>query len=70
MEDTPLHFQETQFGFEWGPVKIERHISHKGMVVLGIKTDKVDMDFYVTKSGQVRICIPAGQSVTVVANPN
>lgn len=67
MEDTPLHFQETQFGFEWGPVKIERHISHKGMIVLGIKTNKVDMDLYVTKSGKVNILIPPGQSVTVAA---
>jgi hypothetical protein len=50
-----------------GPVKIERHISHKGMIVLGLKTDKVDMDFYVMKSGQVKICIPAGQSVTMVS---
>jgi hypothetical protein len=67
MGDIPLHFQETQFGFEWGPVKIERHVSHKGMVILGIKTEKVDMDFYVTKSGQVKICIRSDQSVTVVS---
>jgi len=65
--DNILHFKETQFGFEWGPVKIERHISHNGMVVLGIKTDKVDMNFHVTKTGKVNICIPSGQSVTVVA---
>ena len=65
--DDILHFQETQFGFEWGPVKIERHISHKGMIVLGIKTDKVNMDLYVSKTGKVNICVPTGQSVTVVA---
>lgn len=65
--DKSLHFQETQFGFEWGPVKIERRVSDKGMVVLGIKTDKVDMDLYVTKSGKVSICIPAHQSVIVVS---
>lgn len=63
--DTALKFQETQFGFEWGPVKIERHISHNGMVVLGVKTNKVDMDLYVTKAGKVSICIPTHQSVTV-----
>ena len=65
--DTPLRFQETQFGFEWGPVKIDRQVSYKGMVVLGIKTDKVNLDLYVSKSGKVSICVPTGQSVTVVS---
>jgi hypothetical protein len=64
--DNILHFQETTYGFEWGPMKIERHISHKGYVILGLKTNKCNFDIYVTPSGMVKILVPQGQSLTVI----
>lgn len=49
----------TQYGFEWGPVTVERACSDnkKGWVLLLIKTAKHPdgMQIYVTKSGKVRV---------------
>lgn len=46
----------TQYGFEWGPVAVIRHCSDakKGWVAFGIKTNKVELQIYVTKTGKVR----------------
>ena len=54
---TDVHFANTQYGFEWGDAKIERHISDKkkGWIVLGIKTRKKDLQIYVTKTGKIRV---------------
>lgn len=49
----------TQYGFEWGPVSIERAASDekKGWVVLLVKTAKYPhgLQVYVTKTGKVRV---------------
>jgi S-adenosylhomocysteine hydrolase len=52
-----MNFEEIQYGFQWGPAKIERHISDekKGFVVMGLKTAKTDLQIYVTKTGKVRV---------------
>lgn len=51
------HFKETKYGFEYGAVEIERHMSDekRGWVIIGLKTPKCDYDVYVTKTGKVRI---------------
>lgn len=56
-----LHFKNTGFGFEWGPLKLTRHCSEekKGWVMLGIETPKHkghdELQVYVTKTGKIRI---------------
>ncbi len=49
----------TQYGFEWGPVEVERGFSDdkKGWVMLLVKTRKYphSMQVYVTKTGKVRV---------------
>lgn len=42
----------TEYGFEWGPVTVERHIEHKGMVIFGVRTKYKDLDVYVSPSGR------------------
>ena len=63
----PVYFKETPYGFEWGPsLTVERHISHNGMVVMGLKTAKCNFDVYVTPSGMVKIIVPQGQNITII----
>lgn len=55
-----MHYKETSFGFEYGPVRVERLFSDEknGWVTLGIGTDKypyLGIQVYVTKTGKVRI---------------
>ena len=52
-----MNYEETKYGFDWGCAKVERHISDekKGWVVIGIKTPKIDLQIYVTKTGKVRV---------------
>ena len=53
----------TEFGFEFGPVGVERLFADdkKGWVVLGIKTAKADLQVYVTKTGKVRVSDSRGE---------
>lgn len=59
-----IHFQETQYGFDWGAAKIERCCSDdkKGWIILHLRTPKYDHDkksppiqIYITKTGKIRI---------------
>lgn len=54
-----MRLEHTQYGFDWGPVQIERWCSDekKGWVVMGIKTPKykTGLQIYVTKTGKIRI---------------
>jgi hypothetical protein len=51
-----VNFQETQFGFEWGAVTIERNFSGPpGWVHFTMKTPKTNLSVYVTKTGKIRI---------------
>ncbi|NLX97592.1 MAG: hypothetical protein GXY83_15600 [Rhodopirellula sp.] len=49
----------TQYGFDWGPVKVERCFSDdkKGWVTLLLKTKKHPhgIQIYITKTGKVRV---------------
>jgi len=58
-----IHFVETQYGFEWGGVEVARLTSNKktGWVALEIKTDKIYLQIYVTKTGKVSITNPEGK---------
>lgn len=52
-----LPLQETIYGFEYGPAKVERMCSDdaKGWVVIGIESKKSRVQVYVTKTGKVRV---------------
>ena len=52
-----MHFKDTDHGFEWGPIKVQRVMSDKreGWVVLGIETEEVSVELIITKTGHVRI---------------
>ena len=54
---TDIHYEETAYGFDYGNAKITRMFSDekKGWVTLGLKTDKEDLQIYVTKTGKVRV---------------
>ena len=49
--------KDDQYGFEWGPVKVQRHFSDekKGWVVFGVKTERQELQIYVTKTGKIRV---------------
>jgi len=48
--------RETPFGFEWGPVSIERLVSDDGWgVMFSVKTPREKMDIRVTPSGLIRL---------------
>ena len=55
----------TQYGFNWGPMKVERGFSDepKGWAVLLLKTKKhpYGIQIYVTKTGKVRVFTAKGE---------
>ena len=59
-----IHYKETQYGFEWGGVKINRLFSDSTQkwVTLGIDTPKnLKLQVYVSESGEVRIFDQRGE---------
>jgi hypothetical protein len=52
-----MNYKETKYGFEYGPVTITRLFSDekKQWVTLEVKTQKEELQIYVTKTGKVRI---------------
>lgn len=56
-----IHFQDTQYGFEWGNATVSRGFDgrEKGWITLLLETDKYpgnkSIQIYVTKTGKVRI---------------
>jgi|WetSurMetagenome_2_1015567.scaffolds.fasta_scaffold675888_2 hypothetical protein len=55
--DTPIHFKETEYGFEYGAAHIERCMSDnkKGWVILSLTTARGVLHLYITKTGKVRV---------------
>jgi hypothetical protein len=53
----PIHYKETQYGFEYGSAKVTRIHSdtEKGWVVIGIQTPKGIIEVYATKTGKIRV---------------
>lgn len=56
-----IHFQNTQYGFEWGGARLTRGFDDKkrGWVTMLLETDKYKgqkaIQIYVTKTGKVRV---------------
>ena len=52
-----IHFQPTQYGFEYGSASITRIHSNaeKGWVILGIDTPQKKLQAYISKTGRIRI---------------
>lgn len=52
-----MRYEETRFGFNWGAAEITRLFDDdkKGWVTFEVKTPKVTLQIYVTKTGKVRI---------------
>ena len=44
----------TQFGFDWGPAKVERICQHRGEVIMAVKTPRQELEIRVTPSGLIR----------------
>ena len=59
MNNNPIHYKDTDFGFEWGAGKLERGFSDnkKGSVTMVLETPKYyrGIQIYITKTGKVRI---------------
>ena len=58
-----VHFAVTQYGFEYGNAKIERLMSdeRRGWVIVQLKTDKADIQIYITRTGKVRVLSCGGK---------
>ena len=57
-----VHFEQTEYGFEYGPAKIERLLNDNGRVVIGVETPRVSgMQIAVTRTGKVRIFDSRGE---------
>ena len=54
---SPIRFEVTQYGFNYGAAEIQRNCSDekKGWVVLSVKTQKQEIQIYVTKTGKIRV---------------
>lgn len=51
-----MHYKHTQYGFEYGALKIERCCSDEkqGWVYVSFRSAKKRVDVYVTKTGKMR----------------
>ena len=58
-----VHFAITKYGFEYGNAKIERLMSDekRGWVIIQLKSDKADMQIYITRTGKVRVLSCGGK---------
>jgi len=59
-EDKPLDGKLTQYGFEWGPLTVERSCSHKGTAVLTVKTPKGIIQIQSSPSGKTHVGVWSG----------
>jgi hypothetical protein len=52
-----MHYQETQYGFEYGAVDVSRMCSDekKGWVVIRLKSPRGEVQVYVTKTGKMTV---------------
>lgn len=69
MEKEKIHYKETQFGFEYGSLKIERlgkNIQTPGDVIIGLSTPKIGefgIQIRVTKTGKVTLIEKVRRSI-------
>jgi hypothetical protein len=54
-----MHFKNTDYGFEWGSLRVQRSASddRKGWGLLGVITPRASVQIYSTKTGKVRVYI-------------
>jgi hypothetical protein len=52
MSNDPIHYRETKYGFEYGAASVERTASHKGHILMLIKTPYRWLEVRVTPKGQ------------------
>lgn len=66
---THPHYKETEFGFEYGPIRVERTCSDnkRGWALLTVRTPKMKMELYVTRTGEITIRVPKGKVVKMEA---
>ena len=57
MEDVRVMVKNTDHGFEWDSVSVNRlwAENQKGRKVLGVTTPKQDISIYITKTGKVGV---------------
>lgn len=53
-EETPIHYKETRYGFEYGAAKVKRIFNREGQVCITLKTEREVIDIRVTKTGMIR----------------
>lgn len=59
MKQPSPQLEELRYGFKWGPVTVERLISHKGGVLLGLTTNGVMRQVWISPTGRsVRVSDP------------
>lgn len=58
-----MHYEQNQFGFEWGAARVTRlfHDDAKGWVTMEVATDKANVQVYVSCTGKVTVYL-RGQS--------
>ncbi len=55
MTEQEERYSQTRCGFDWGPVTVERQMSHMGYVVLQVRTERGMVDIISTPTGLLRI---------------
>lgn len=55
VETNPMPSVVTQYGFKFGAATVDRLVSHKGYVVIGVKTPRQRIEIMVTPSGLIRV---------------
>ncbi len=56
-KENVMHFKKIKYGFEYGAAILTRLMSDekKGWVIIGVKTEKENLQIYITKTGKMRI---------------
>jgi hypothetical protein len=61
--DRYCNLEDTDYGFVWGPVAVERWASdEEGSVILGLTTKKETLEIRVTPTGLIRVGTPVKTS--------
>jgi len=62
-----MRYEETKYGFNYGALDIERTCSDekKGWIVITLRTKKISIQVYVTKTGKIRLHDECGREFKV-----
>ena len=53
-----IEMRDTQYGFRYGAALVERYASHKGYVIVGVKTKRQRLEMTISPSGLIRVGKP------------